>query len=130
MIQLHDRVVFKPISANKMKKLEIKRAMENLILLNKKRDKTIKSIISANGSTQQAYILREEATISTVPLEAIITTGVIEDKHKRNVMTLDIPNSFLQTKIALDGDNVIMKIKEKLVDIFLEFFSKVYNKYV
>ena len=63
--------------------------MESPILLNKKRDKTIKSRMCVNGSTQRAYISREEATVAS---EAIITTGLIDAKQKRDLMTLDIPN--------------------------------------
>jgi hypothetical protein len=45
-------------------------------------------------------------------------------------MTLDIPNVFLQTKIALDGDKIIMKIRGQLVDILLKLCPGVYNDYV
>ncbi len=60
--QLHDRVAFEPIHINEMTTLEKKRAMESLILLNEKRDsETVKARMCANGSTQRAYISREEA---------------------------------------------------------------------
>ena len=130
MRQLHDRVVFEPISINEMTPLEKKRAMESLIFLNEKRDGTIKSRMCANGSTQRAYISREEASSPTAASEAIITTGVIDAKQKRDVMTLDIPNAFVQTDIALDGDKIIMKIRGQLVDILMEICPGVYTKYV
>ena len=78
--------------------------MESLIFLNEKRDKTIKSRMCENGSTQQAYILSKEATILTAALEAVITTRVIGANQKRYMMTLDNPNTFVQTEITLDGD--------------------------
>jgi hypothetical protein len=56
MRQLHDRVVFEPISIEEMTSIERKRAMESLIFLNKKRDKTVKARMCANGSSQRAYI--------------------------------------------------------------------------
>jgi hypothetical protein len=55
---------------------------------------------------------------------------VIEVKQTRDVMTLDIPNAFIQTNIALDGDKIIMKIRGQLVDILLEICPGVYDKYV
>ncbi len=120
MKQLHDRVVFKPIHIKDMTALEKKRAMESLIFLNEKRDgETVKARMCANGSTQRAYISREQASSPTVSSEAIITTGVIDAKQRRDVMTLDIPNAFVQTKIALNGDKIIMKIRGPLVDILL-----------
>ena len=77
--------------------LERKRARESLILLNKKRDEPIKDRMCPSDSTQRAYISREEATSLNAASEAIITTGVIEAKHKIGLMTLDIPNVFVKT---------------------------------
>jgi hypothetical protein len=118
MKQIHDRVAFEPINIQEMIKLEKKRAMESLIFLTDKRDETVKARVCANGSTQRAYISREEASSPTAASEAIITTGVIDAKQKKDVMTLDIPNAFVQTEIALDGDKIIMKSRGQLVDIY------------
>ena len=74
----------------------------------------------ANGSSQRAYIAREDVWSPTATTEAIITTGVIDAKQRRDVMTLDIPNAFVQTQIPLNGDKIIMKIRGQLVDILLE----------
>ena len=80
MRQIHYRVVFQPTSINKTKKLEGKRAVESLILLNEKRDETINAKICKNVRTQQAYIWSKEATSLTAASEAIFTTGVIDTK--------------------------------------------------
>jgi hypothetical protein len=82
MKQIHDRVVFELISIKKMTILERKRAMESLIFLTERRDETIKAQVCANGSTQRAYIAREEASSPTAASEAIIITGVIDAKQK------------------------------------------------
>jgi hypothetical protein len=98
MKQIHDQVVFEPISIEKMTILERKAAMESLIFLTEKIDETIKARVCANGSTQRTCITREEASSPTTASEAIIITGVIDAKKKnRDVMTLDIPNAFVQT---------------------------------
>ncbi len=128
--QLHDRVVFEPISVDEMTSVERKRAMENLIFLNEKRDETVKARMCANGSSQRAYIAREDVSSPTATTEAIITTGVIDAKQRRDVMTLDIPNAFVQTQIPLNGDKIIMKIRGQLVDILLELCPGVYDDYV
>jgi hypothetical protein len=67
---------------------------------------------------------------STATSEDIITTGVIDEKQRRDVMKLDIPNSFVQMKIPLNGDTIIMKIRGQLVDILLELCPGVYDDYV
>jgi hypothetical protein len=74
MKQIHDRVVFEPISIEEMTKFEKKRAMESPIFLTEKRDETVMARVCANGSTQRAYISREEASSPTIASEAIITT--------------------------------------------------------
>ena len=113
-----------------MTSLEKKRAMESLIFLAEKRDQTIKARTCANGSTQHAYIAREEATSPTAATDAILITGVIDAKQGRDVMTLDVPNAFVQTPIPHSGEKVIMKIRGSLVDILLEICPGVYDNYV
>jgi hypothetical protein len=130
MKQLHDRVVFEPISIDEMTTVERKRSMESLIFLNEKRDETVKARMCANGSSQRSYIAREDVSSPTATTEAIITTGVIDAKQRRDVMTLDIPNAFVQTPIPLNGDKIIMKIRGQLVDMLLELCPGVYEDYV
>jgi hypothetical protein len=55
---------------------------------------------------------------------------VIDAKQNRDVMTLDIPNAFVQTEISLDGDKIIIKIRGQLVGILLELCPGVYDDYV
>jgi hypothetical protein len=130
MKQLNDRVVFEPISIEEMTSIERKRAMESLIFLNEKRDETVKARMCANGSSQRAYIAREDVSSPTAASESIITTGVVDAKQKRDVMTLDVPNAFVQTPIPLNGDKIIMKIRGQLVDMLLEICPGVYDDYV
>ena len=99
MKQLYDRVVFQPIKVEDLTEQERKRAMESLIFLVEKRDGKVKARTCANGSTQRAYIPKEEAASPTVATESIMLTGVIDAKQERDVMTLDIPNVFVQTSI-------------------------------
>lgn len=132
MKQLHDRVVFKPIKVEDLTELEKRRAMESLIFLVEKRDGTVKGRTCANGSTQREYMDREEATSPTVMTESIIITGVIEAKQRRDVMTADIPNAFVQTDIEKKeiGQRIIMKIRGPLVDMLIELSPETYAAYV
>ena len=57
-------------------------------------------------------------------------TGVIEAKQNRDVMTLDVPNAFVQMMIPESQDKIIMKICGDLVDILLEICPGVYDDYV
>jgi hypothetical protein len=59
-----------------------------------------------------------------------MTTGVIDAKQGREVMTLDFPNSFVQAKTALDGDKIIMKIRGKQIDKLQEICPGMYKDYL
>lgn len=61
-----------------------------------KSDKRIKARTCVNGSVQRKFMSKEEASSPTVATESIVLTGIIDEKEKRDVMTLDIPNAFVQ----------------------------------
>ena len=132
MRQLHDRVVFEPVNVDSLLPKERKRAMESLMFLTEKRDGTIKGRTCANGSIQREYIDREDAASPTAMTESILIAATIDAKQRRDVMTADIPNAFVQTEIDDKdfGHRVIMKIRGALVDILLEIDSEIYKPYV
>ena len=130
MLQLHNRKTFAPIHVHKLSKREKARAMESLIFLAEKRDKSVKARTCANGSTQRTYILREEAASPTAATESVMITGVVEAKQQRYLITLDTPNAFVQTPVPQGKEKIIMKIRGVLVDILMELCPGVYNEYV
>jgi hypothetical protein len=132
MQQLHNRIVFTPKRIEELTPEELERAMESLIFLTEKRDGTVKARTCANGSIQREYLDRDDATSPTASTESILLTATIEAKQKRDVMTADIPNAFVQTNIARKniGERIIMKIRGPLVDILVEIAPEVYADYV
>ena len=130
--QLHDRVVFRPISVKELTALEKRRALESLIFLVEKRDKSIKGRACANGSTQREYTERDEAASPTAMTESILITATIDAKQRRDVMTADIPNAFVQTDIEEKekGERIVMKIRGQLVDMLVELSPETYADYV
>jgi hypothetical protein len=111
---------------------EKEQAMESMIFLVEKEDKRWKARAFANGSIQRKFINKEEASTPTVATESILLTGIIEAKEKRDVMTTDIPNAFVQRSAGLtkDGERIIMKIRGALVDILVELDSHTYKEHV
>ena len=99
MKQLHDRVVFRPVHKSEMTRLEIKRALESLIFLVEKRDGRVKARTCANGSIQREYTSRDESASPTASTDSIVVTAVLDAKQRRDVMTADIPNAFVQTEV-------------------------------
>jgi hypothetical protein len=91
MKQLHNCIVFNPITIEELLTLERRRAMESLIFLTEKKDRKIKARTCANGSTQCEYIDCEEATSPTAMTKSHLITAVINIKQGRDVMSAKIP---------------------------------------
>ena len=79
--QLHNRTVFEPVKSAELTDQERRGAMESLIFLVEKRDKTVKARTCANGSTQREYICRENAASPTASTASILITSVIDAKQ-------------------------------------------------
>eukprot|EP00957_Ditylum_brightwellii_P084492 6425192-Ditylum_brightwellii.AAC.2 len=94
--------------------------MESLIFLTEKRDNSANARACANGSTQRSYILGEEAASPTAATESVLITGVIETKQQKEIITLDVPNAFVQTPMPQGKDKVIMKIRGVLLEILVD----------
>jgi hypothetical protein len=132
MKQLHDRIVFEPINVAELTDQERQRTMESLIFLVEKRNGEVKARTCINGSTQREYMGRDEAASPTASTESIIITSVIDAKQRRDVMTADIPNAFVQTPLGAKavGERITMKIRGPLVDMLEELSPEVYSKFV
>jgi hypothetical protein len=128
--QLNEREVFKPISIQTMTHQEKRRAMDSLIFLVEKRDGRIKARACANGSTQRSYIGKEDTTSPTVLTEAILITAAIEADQQRDVMTVDIPNAFVQTEIKDTKEKITMKIKGKLAEMLILLDEQRYKDFL
>jgi hypothetical protein len=120
MKQPHSRTVLEGIKVKDMTPLEHKRAMESLPFLVKKRNGKIKARTCANGSIEQEYIDREDATSPRAATGAILITGVIDAKKQGDVMTNDVPNLLVQTPIPQDGEKIILKIRGQLANLLME----------
>jgi len=59
----------------------------------------------------------------TAATDAILITGVIETEHL-DIMTLDIPNAFVQTPITQDCDKVMMNSKDHWSTFFVNFVQE------
>lgn len=63
-------------------------------------------------------------------LESIFLTAVIEAKERRNIMTLDIPNAFIQTKVENEEDKVIMRIRGRLAEYMEMIAPEIYSPFI
>ena len=107
--------------------------MDALMFLTEKHDKTIKGRCVYNGKSTREWLSREDSTSPTAALESIMLTAIVDAKEGRDVMTNDIPNAFIQSKMPSqkDGDErVMMKITGVLVDLLVELAPEVYGPYI
>ena len=131
--QLHKRMCFTPVDINDLTTSEKKKAMEAMMLLTEKKDKTVKGRMVYNGKPSREWLTREDAASPTASLESIMITGVIDTKEERDVMTADVPNAFIQApmpEVKPNEDRVMMKITGVLVDMLVQLCPEVYGPYV
>ena len=112
---------------------ERRKAMMALMFLTEKRDSTIKGRMVYNGKPTREWLSREDSASPTAALESIMLTAVIEAHEGRDVMTVDIPNTFIQTEMPEreEGEErVIMKITGVLVKMMVQLDPDKYGPYV
>jgi hypothetical protein len=71
-----------------------------------------------------------EATSPTALIEAIMITAAIKAHENRDIMTVDIPNAFVQTEIESRDERIIMKIKGPLATMLVSIEPEVYESYI
>ena len=128
MIYIHKRTCFKPIKVAYFNPIEIKGALEPLLFLVKKKDERIKARTCANGSAQKEWMQKEETSSPTAYLESVMLTSVIDYKEDRYIVTVYIPNLFIQTPIdSKPGeDKIMIEIKGVLVDMLAQMDPEKY----
>ena len=104
--QLNKYTVFEPLDAKSLSETEKKGALSLLIFLEEKRNGTVKARSCANGSVQQNHVAKEEVASPTVALELVFVTAAINARESREVVTIDIPGTFLH---ATNDDYVVMR---------------------
>ena len=128
--QLYKRTCFEPVSIKEMTAKERKKAQEALMFLCEKRDGTIKGRLVYNGKPTRGWLSREDCMSPTAALESIVLTSVIDAHERRDVMSTDIPNAFIQTKmpeIPKGKERVMMKITGALVDLLVDLNPELYG---
>ncbi|CAJ1959585.1 unnamed protein product [Cylindrotheca closterium] len=122
--QLIKHSCWTPISIEKLRPTERKKAVDAMMLLAKNNDGvTIKGRCVFKGNETRDWLSCEDTASPTALHEAIICTGVIDAHEGRNVMSMDIPDAFIQTlmpKQEEGEDQVIMKITGLLVDYMID----------
>jgi hypothetical protein len=131
MKQFHDCITFRPVNVNDLTPQERQHVLESLSFLVEKCDGKVKRHTSAKRSTQRGYINKEDAVSPTVATESIAITATINAKHGHDVMTIDVPNAFIQTDLEnIDENRVIMKTCGPLVEMLVSLNPELESPFV
>ena len=106
------------------------RAQAALMFLTEKRDGTIKGRLVYNGKPTRDWLSREDSASPTASLESLMLTAIVDAKEKRDVMTGDVPNAFIQAEAPEGDERIIMKITGVLVTLLVELNPELYGPYV
>ncbi|CAJ1934599.1 unnamed protein product [Cylindrotheca closterium] len=127
------RDCFTPEFVKDMTASERKKARSAMMLLAEKQfENTIKGCLVYQGDGTREWFLQEDTASPTALQEAITTTCVIDAHKGRDIMTMDVPNAFIQTYMpeAKEGEDCIyMKITGMMVQILIDMAPE-YRKYV
>jgi hypothetical protein len=133
MDQLHRRNCFTPIDVEAMTSDKRRKSVDALMFLGEKRDKSIKAQMVYSGKPSRDWRSKEDSSSSTAALESIMLTAIVDVKEDRDLMSCDIPNASLQTKLPdaeCPNEKVIMKITGVLVDLLVIISPETYGSYV
>jgi len=119
--QLHDCDVLEPRTAAQLYPEQRKDALQYLMFLKQKRNRTIKGRGCADGRKQRATTTKEEASSPTVAIESVMLSCVIDAKEGRDEATVDIPGAFMQADME---DTVHMKLEGKMAEFWSELTQK------
>ena len=130
--QLHEREVFAPILISELTEEEKRKAQEVLLLLTEKRDESVKGRGCYNGAPTRAWIGKEDTSSPTVFTESIHLLAAIDAWERRDNMTSDVPNAFVQTDLpkAEVGERVTVKVTGPLVELLMELDPQRYKNFI
>ena len=97
-----------------------------ITLVTKKRNGTVKGRSCANGKKQRRYISKEEVTSSTVQLESLMLSILIDSYQGRNVATADVKGAYLLSDMK---DFVVVRLHGEALNIMLKVQPE-YNKFL
>ena len=133
MDQLNTRGTFDPILPSQCTPEELKKAQVALMFVTEKRDGTIKARTVYNGKPTRVWQNKEDSRSPTVSLNGLMLTMCVDASEDRDVMSLDVPNAFVQTPMppTEDGqERVIMKIEGELARLLAELDPQKYKDFL
>ena len=128
--QMHLRNSFIPKFKKDLTEKQRKNICEAVNLIKQKKDGTIKGRCCADGCKQRDYISKEESASPTAATESVILTGVMEAKERRQVITLDVPNAFIQTYLEDEDERIILVLRGLAAELLIAEAPDIYKPFI
>ena len=128
--QMHSHDNFIPRKKSEITQKQWKSRCEAVNLIKEKKTGEIKGCCCADGYAQHKYITKEESASPTAATESVLLTGTVEAKEKRKVITLDVPNAFIQTRVDNPDERIILVLRGIAADILVGIAPEYYGDYV
>ena len=127
--QVHDRGVFEPQDPKKLTYQEIKDCLESHLFLEEQKNKDIKGRIVGGNNKQRSQVSKQESSSPTSHTQSVFCVIGREAEEGREVVVIDIPNAFVQTNLAINGEPVLvlMTTRGKFVDMLVIIAPEVYG---
>lgn len=74
--------------------------------------------------------LDEDSSLPTAATESIMLTSKIDAKEPRNVVSVDIPNAFIKTRVEDEKDRVVIRVRGLLIDTLVQIAPVLYGPYI
>ena len=117
--QLHMRDTFEPLHWKDLDDEEKSQVLRAHLFLKLKRDGTLKARSVAGGNKQRDFVSKEDASLPTASMEAVLYTGIIEAREGRNMISFDVPNAFITTRVLQKKHKAILLYDGHLVDVLI-----------
>ena len=102
------------------------------MLLTRKKSRDVKGRLVYIRKGTQSWISRKDKSSPMVLNESLMLTCAVDTFQGRDVMTLDIPNAYIQADVPKmqKGERIVMKVRGELVDWLCEIDPSGYLRYV
>ena len=100
------------------------------MFLKRKRSGKMKGRGCADGRPQREYITKEESSLPTVSLYALMGSCLIDAMDGKKVITVDIPGAFLQGDWPQDEHPRYIMFEGIIIDMICKINTLYYNKII
>ena len=118
--QMLKRGAFGPILVADLNEQERTEAIDSMMLLAQKESGEVKGRLVGRGDQSHDFLTKEDTASPTVSQDGIEATCTIDAYEGRDMMSMDVPNAFIQTITPKGKNKIIMKITGVMVKYMID----------